>query len=136
MTAPIIFIGTHRIKAGRLDQFRREMPDFCRFVEEHEPRLIAFNMYLDGHGMEATVVQVHPDFASMQTHMQLVHEHIERQYAEVLESTTGIQVYGEVGDDTLAMMQQIAPSDVPFTVKQEYVAGFTRAASQTHSPTA
>jgi hypothetical protein len=56
MAAPFIFIGTHRIQPGKLEQYRQEMRDFCRFVEEHEPQLIAFNMYLDEPGEEVGIV--------------------------------------------------------------------------------
>lgn len=133
MSAPFIFIGTHRIREGKLEEFRAGMPDFCRYVEEHEPRLIAFNAYLDEKGEEVAVVQVHPDASSMETHMQIVREHIESAYGTTLEATTSIQIYGELGDDALVMMRQIAGEGVAFTVKQEHLAGFTRSAAQTQS---
>jgi hypothetical protein len=45
-----------------------------------EPRLIAFNVYVDQDGSNATVVQVHPDADSMLFHMQVARDHISEAY--------------------------------------------------------
>ena len=39
-----------------------------------EPRVIAFNIYVNDEGTEVTGVQVHPDAASMEFHMQVLRE--------------------------------------------------------------
>jgi hypothetical protein len=46
MTEPFIHIGTYTIKEGKLEGFKRYWPDFVDFVEESEPRLIAFTAYV------------------------------------------------------------------------------------------
>jgi len=46
MNTPFIFIGTHRIKAGKRDDFLRYFSDFCNnVVEPQEPRLHSFYGY-------------------------------------------------------------------------------------------
>ena len=45
------------------------------FVETNEPRMIAFHMYLDQDGNTLSIVQVHPDSASMEFHMQVNAKH-------------------------------------------------------------
>jgi short chain dehydrogenase len=65
-TAPLIFVATNRLKPGQLDAERRRVPGLVEFVEQNEPQLIAFNEYVNDNGTEVTVVQVHPDTASMQ----------------------------------------------------------------------
>jgi hypothetical protein len=58
-------------------------------VESNEPRLIAFNLYLDDEGSSVTGVQVHPDAQSMVSHMQVVRDYITTAYGDFLESRPG-----------------------------------------------
>jgi hypothetical protein len=59
MQGPLIFIATNRLKPGRLDRERARVPGLAAFIEANEPRLIAFNEYVNDAGDEVTVVQVH-----------------------------------------------------------------------------
>src|SRR5712675_389573 len=101
MSSPFIFIATNRLKPGRLDQERARVPGLVEFIEANEPRLIAFNEYADEAGGEVTVVQVHPDAASMEAHMQIVAERARAAYAETLDATVRIQVFGRPNDAIL-----------------------------------
>jgi quinol monooxygenase YgiN len=96
--SPLIFIATNRLKPGRLDRERARVPGLVEFIEANEPRLIAFNEYADETGDEVTVVQVHPDAASMEAHMQIVAERARAAYAETLDATVRIQVFGRPAD--------------------------------------
>ena len=136
MAGPFIFIGTHRIRQGRLEDFKRDMVEFSRFVEEHEPQLIAFNMYLDWAENEVSVVQVHPDVGSMENHMRVVSEHIASAYADTLEETTSMQVYGALSNAARETMRQYAGPDVPLIVMEQHLAGFTRSSASAQPTTA
>jgi len=129
MSEPFIFTATYTIKAGKLEDFKRYWPEFVDFVEESEPRLIAFNAYVDEDGREVGIVQVHPDVQSMEFHTKLIREHVEQAFAEFLEDTVGMQVYGAVSDSALAMMREIA-GPVPVSVKPHAIGGFTRSAAE------
>ena len=126
MGQPFIFIGTHRLQDGKLQDFREALTRLVEVVEANEPRMIAFNGYANEDGTEVSVVQVHPDAASMAFHMAVVREHITSAYEELLDETTSIQVFGELDDATRAMMQHLAGSGVPIVVQSEPLAGFTR----------
>ena len=76
MSEPSIFIGTHRIADGKLDEFKRDARELVSVVEREETRLLAFNVYFNEDESEVTVVQVHPDADSMLFHMQVAREHI------------------------------------------------------------
>jgi hypothetical protein len=130
VTEPFIFIGTHKLKEGKLEEYKKGLPEFVEFVEANEPRLIAFNMYLDEEGDEVSIVQVHPDVDSMEFHMRVMREHIQSAYAGSLESTTSIQVYGELSDAARDMMKQLAGSGVQLIVKPQHLAGFTRSSAE------
>ncbi len=126
MSGPFIFIATNRLKEGKLEAERNRAADLGSFIEANEPQLLAFNEYVNEEGSEVGVVQVHPDAASMEFHMKVVAERAARAYAETLEATTNIQVYGEPSEAVLEMLRRQAGAGVPMTVKRCHVGGFTR----------
>jgi hypothetical protein len=130
MSGPFIFIATNRLKTGRLEDERRRVPGLCDFIEGNEPRLLAFNEYVNEQGTEVGVVQVHPDTDSMEFHMEVVRERAEHAYAETLDSTTSIQVFGMPTTAILEMLSRTAGSGVPVSVKPHHLGGFTRGSGQ------
>src|SRR5262245_37382205 len=127
MSEPFIFIGTHRLKEGKLEAARGMNQWLTELVESNEPRVIAFNAYANDDGTEVSVVQVHPDADSMLFHMQLLSQHMTDAYAEEVprDETTSIQLYGEAGDTVLEMIKQFNPG-VPLVVHPHGLGGFTR----------
>lgn len=126
MSGPFIFIATNSLKVGKLEAERDRAAELGSFIEAHEPRLLAFNEYANEEGTEVGVVQVHPDAASMEFHMEVVAERAARAYAETLEATTRIQVYGEPSEAVLEILRRQAGAGVPMTVKRFHIGGFTR----------
>ena len=94
MSGPFIFIATNRLKPGMLLEERKRVPGLVDFVEANEPRLIAFNEYINQEGTEVAVVQVHPDADSMAFHIEVIAERAAAAYAETVDATTSIQVFG------------------------------------------
>jgi hypothetical protein len=125
-TPPFIFIATNRLKAGKLDQERARVPGLVEFVEANEPRLIAFHEYVNEAGDEVTVVQIHPDAASMEAHMEIVRERALAAYGETLDATVRVQVFGRPTDTILEVLRQQAGSGVEISVNGEHLGGFTR----------
>jgi hypothetical protein len=68
-----------------------------------------------------------PDADSMEFHMEVVRETAERVYAETVDATPNIQVYGTPSDTVLDMLRRQAGSGVSLKVKPHQVGGFTRA---------
>jgi hypothetical protein len=124
MAEPFIFIGTHTLKEGKLEDFKRHFGEFCKFIEANEPHLVHFELYINEEGTEVSVVQVHPDADSMAFHMQVAGEHFAHAY-EYLDTTESIQIYGTPGDALVEQMKQVSSPEVPVIVKSE-VAGFNR----------
>ena len=125
MAEPFVFIGTHRIREGKLDEFRKEFAELVEVVEANEPRLIAFNGYFNEDETEMSIVQVHPDADSMLLHMRVAHEHITRGSEELLD-TKDIQIYGTPNDTVIGMIKELSQSGVPLIVKPNHLGGFTR----------
>lgn len=128
MTQPFIFIATYEIKEGKRDDFARYWREFVEFVEASEPRLIAFNAYVNDEGNEVAIVQVHPDVDSMEFHTKLIREHVEHAAWEFLGESVSTHVYGAVSDSALETMRQLGSSG--FKVKPHGIGGFTRSAAE------
>jgi biotin carboxylase len=126
LSGPFIFIAINRLKPGKLDDERRRVPGLVDFIEANEPRLIAFNEYANDDGTEVAVVQMHPDADSMAFHMEVVAERAAAAYAETVEATTSIQVFGTPSNAVLKMLERQAGAGVPLTVKSLHLGGFTR----------
>jgi quinol monooxygenase YgiN len=126
MDGPFIFVGTHRIKEGKVDEFKEDARSLAAAVEEQEPQLLAFTMFLSEDETETTVVQVHPDADSMLRHMEVAEAHIRHSTDEQLE-TKEIQIYGRPNDAVLGMITQLTQAGVPISVKPTLLSGFARA---------
>jgi hypothetical protein len=130
MSSPFIFIATNRLKAGQLERERNRVPGLVEFIEASEPRLIAFNEFVNDSGDEVTVVQIHPDARSMEAHMEIVRERAQEAYAETLDATVRIQVFGRPTDAILEALRQQAGSGGEISVNGEHLGGFTRSAAE------
>jgi hypothetical protein len=124
--SPFIFIATNRLKPGRLDRERKRVTGLVEFIEASEPRLIAFNEFVNDAGDEVTVVQIHPDAASMEAHMEIVRERAQQAYAETLDATVRIQVFGQPTEAILETLRQQAGDGVEISINGEHLGGFTR----------
>ena len=69
MPGTFIFIATNRLKPGKLEAERRRVPGLCEFMAATEPRVLAFNEYVEEDGGEVGVVRVYPDAESMAHHI-------------------------------------------------------------------
>ncbi|HEX6132106.1 MAG TPA: hypothetical protein VF044_10260, partial [Actinomycetota bacterium] len=67
----LVCIDTSEILEGKLDAVRTAIADMAAFVEANEPDVIAYEVFLDDAGTLMTVLQVHPDPASMERHMDI-----------------------------------------------------------------
>lgn len=126
MSEPFIFIATNRLKPGRLDDEHARVADLAPFLEANEPRLLAFNEYVDDAGLEVSVVQIHPDADSMMFHLGVVRERAAQAYGQTIEATRSIQIYGAPPNELLDALRHGAGEDTVIQVKPHLVGGFTR----------
>ena len=129
MTAPFIFIGTHKIKPGQREAFKAYFTTFCsEIVEPQEPRLHSFYGYSAPDSDVVTIVQVHPDGDSMGTHMKVGVEHFAEAYAEYLEPESTLQIYGTLTGElieAISAAMQAERDDNSVTIREPF-AGFDR----------
>jgi len=68
---PVVVIDRSEILEGKLPEVETVIKEMAAFVESNEPRPISYNVYLNQDRTRMTVVQVHPDSASMEHHMKV-----------------------------------------------------------------
>lgn len=128
VSQPFIAIATLGIKEGKLEDFTRSYREVVETVKEHEPRMIAFHGFVNDEGTEMTIIQVHPDTASMDVHMQVLRdklaEHVARALGPELIEPTRVEYYGTPSETALEMDRQIPGFAVG--IKPVHVGGFTR----------
>lgn len=106
MPEPIVYIDRSEIREGKLEEVRSTAHELAKFVERHEPQLIAYGFYIDEEAALMTVVAVHPDSASMEFHLEIGHSGF-RTFTDLI-TLQAIEVYGRPSDKVLGQLQQKA----------------------------
>ena len=122
---PFIIDFTYTIKPGKLEEARKRIAELVDFVETNEPRMIAFHCFLDEAGTKVTIVQVHPDSASMEFHMEVNAKHFATAF-DFLDQSISEHRYGQISD---SLASEFAKWDEPGDNKVHmpvHEAGFTR----------
>jgi hypothetical protein len=122
MSGPLIVVFSYSIKPGSQEDAPRRLAELVDFVETNEPRMIAFHTYLDRDGSTLSIVQVHPDSASMEFHMQVNAKHFATAF-DWLDTSITQQYFGPISD---ALAAELAKWDEAFTHVPIHAAGFTR----------
>jgi len=104
MSEPVISIDTSLIRDGRLDELKSAVADLVEFVRANEPRPIVYEVYVDQTGSRMTVVQVHPDSASMEHHMTVAGPAF-AEFAELITLST-MDVYGTPSEGLLELLRR------------------------------
>jgi quinol monooxygenase YgiN len=125
MSGPFIYVGTTTIKPGKLEEAHRHLAELVDFVETNEPRMIAFHAFLDEDGSTLTIVQVHPDPASMEFHMQVNAKHFATAF-DILETVVSEQYYGGISEALATELAKWDDPTVAVTRMPVHEGGFTR----------
>lgn len=104
MSEPLISIDTSLIRDGRLDELKEAVTELVEFVRSNEPRPIAYEIYFDEARSRMTVVQVHPDSASMEYHMTIAGPAFAG-FAELVTLST-LDVYGKPSEELLELLRR------------------------------
>jgi hypothetical protein len=104
MSEPLISLDTSLIRDGRLDELKEAVGELVEFVRSSEPRPIAYEIYFDEAGSRMTVVQVHPDSASMEYHMTVAGPAFAG-FAELITLST-LDVYGKPSEELLELLRR------------------------------
>jgi len=131
MFQPLIYISTWKIKEGKLEDYKRFTRELMEIVETKEPQLIAFNMFLNEDETEMTSIQIRPNAASIDFHMQVVQQMLGEEMNEWVARADFvepkyIEIYGAPSTALLEADQPKVEAGVPRSIKPIHMAGFTR----------
>ena len=104
MSEPLISLDTSLIRDGRLNELKEAVTELVEFVRSNEPRPIAYEIYFDEAGSRMTVVQIHPDSASMEYHMTIAGPAFAG-FAELITLST-LDVYGNPSEELLELLRR------------------------------
>jgi hypothetical protein len=128
MSKPIVMISHHRIREGKLDEFRKSYRQATKTLEAEKPDTVGFLHYLDEGASEVTSVHVLPDAAAMERHLEGVGGAGGRSSrAFQLVEPGRVEVYGKLSDRAMEFLKESAAENgYALIVKPEYVAGYLR----------
>ena len=134
MIKPLIFVSTWKIKEGRLEDYKQFAKELIEHFKAKEPQLIAFNMYFNEDETEMTSIQVHPDAASMDFHLQVLAKVIGEDMIEWIDRADfyepkHFEIYGTPSAKLLEADRPFVDAGIPQSVKPLHFAGFTRSAA-------
>jgi hypothetical protein len=125
MSEPFIIISSWRVKKGKLEELKRFQRQLVEIIEAREPQLIAFNAFLNDDQTEMTSIQVHPNAASMDFHMQVLRDHLGEAMSAVagFVEPKGIEYYGTPPESLLESTRSRGGN---LSTKPIHLGGFTR----------
>jgi hypothetical protein len=98
------------------------MNDLVELVKAKEPQIIAYNVYLNEDGTQLTVLQVHPDSASAEFHMEVTGSAFPKELVDL----SLIDIYGKPSQSLLEKMRIAETTGSVRTFIHELHAGFSR----------
>ena len=125
VTDQIVFVDTSEIREGKLEELRRAVAELAEFVEKNEADPISYQVFFSDDGRLMTVLQIHPDSASMERHMEVAGPVFAR-FADLLVLRT-IDIYGSPSEKVVEQLRRKAEllGDATVTVHNRQ-AGFAR----------
>ena len=106
MAQALVMVDSSTIRVGKLAEVETAIAELVTFVETNEPRPVAYGVYLDEARTRMTVVQVHPDSASVELHMTIAAPVFAR-FAGLIDMTS-MDVYGTPSPGLLEQLRRKA----------------------------
>lgn len=125
MSGPILVVDSSEIRAGKLGVVKAGVEELVAFVEANEAEPLVYEIYFDEAGTLMTVVQIHPDSASLERHLTVAGP-VFRRFADLL-TLVNVDVYGRASGAALEQIRGKAQflGNAPVRL-HELHAGFSR----------
>ena len=121
----IYYVDTSLIQKGKLNELKNAVKDLVEFVNLNESRIISYNIYFNEDGTQMTLMQIHPDPASLEFHLEIAGPAFQK-FKDLIRLST-IQIYGKPSDNLLNQLQQKAQMlGNAKVVVHDFQSGFSR----------
>ena len=125
MADPLIVVDTSEIREGKLEELEQGIAELAAFVEGNEVDPISYQVFFGESGRLMTVLQIHPDSASMERHMELAGP-VFAKFADLVVLRT-IDIYGSPSEKVVEQLRRKAELLGTATVTvHDRQAGFAR----------
>ena len=129
MSNVIVYVDTSQVREGALEQLKMAMKELVEFIEANEPRLIAYDVFLNDDETQVTVLHIHPDSASLEFHMRQAAGPRFQRFVDLV-TLSSIDIYGTPGDGVLEKAHEKARRPGGGSVNAHNLhAGFARLAT-------
>ena len=106
MEEQIIYIDVSEIVQERLDELKKALKELVEFVNVNESLPFAYNFYFNEDNTRMTLIQVHPNSASLELHSQIAGSMFPKFAAFI--KLERIEIYGKVSDHALKQLNKKA----------------------------
>ena len=125
MGEPLIVVDTSEIREGKREELQRGLAELAAFVEANEADPISYQVFFGDDGRLMTVLQIHPDAASMERHMEVAGP-VFAKFADLVVLRT-IDIFGSPSEKVLDQLRRKAELLGTATVTvHDRQAGFAR----------
>lgn len=125
MDTPIVFISTHRIKQGKLDDLRQFMAQGAPRIEQSKPGTVGFAAYLDPDAGALKIVHIFPNDQAMIAHFEGAEERAGAAWEFI--KLQSHEVFGPAPESLVEGLKQMAAEmDAELSLVPEFGAGFLR----------
>lgn len=106
MSELVVSVDVSSVSQGKLEELKRAMKELIGFVEANETRPLVYSVFFNDDSTQMTVLQVHPDSASIEFHMDVAGSEFRRLSAFL--TLLRIDIYGSASERLVDQMRQKA----------------------------
>ena len=124
VSEPIVFIGHHRVKEGKLEAFTQHYRQSVEAVKADKPDTLVDLLYASEDGNEVTIIHLFANAEAMDLFLQGVGKRARG--ANDLIERKRFEIYGTPSDSATEIMSKAAGAGVDLIVHPQHLGGFTR----------
>jgi hypothetical protein len=102
----IVYVDRSDIREGRLEELTAAIESLASFIEQHNPRILDYRIFIDAEAGRMMVVAVHPDAEAMELHLEVGKEEF-RKVGDLIELRS-IDVFGRPSETVMQQLREKA----------------------------
>lgn len=106
MTETIVYVDRSTINEGQAAIVKEKIQHLVRFIDQRESQLLGYQFFFDEDADRMTVIAIHPDSASLETHMEVGRTAFAG-FADFIDMQA-IEVYGEPSARVMELLEHKA----------------------------
>ncbi len=118
MSETFIYTSVFKVREGKLEDYRCFTRRVAQLVQEQEPAMVHFGIYLDPQTAQATTVQVHRSVDNFARHMELMTPMMGEAREMIDLSEMSIRIYGQPTEAVLEQMRSLVGSGVAVSISE------------------